>query len=396
MTHLDEESLCSKVAIGVRHTEVLVTTLAAILEFAPQCFGSGYAEARALFRGACTEIGIPVVAYEHPLKGPQGEELAIDVAIIGPPDAAHLLIVVSGTHGLEGLAGSGGQVAWLRLHDHSALPPDTAVLLVHVLNPWGCAWSRRQTEDNVDLNRNFRDFSQTVSTNRLYEAVHDIVVNPPQPIRAGADPALAAFRQAHGEQGLAAALFSGQYRHSDGVGFGGNGPTWSNSTLRRIVAAYAMAAKRVVVIDVHTGLGPFGYGTLLCAESSQTPAVRRARKYFGPGVVTVSEADAVPYEIHGNLLSWFTAELPCEVTSMAIEFGTGRLETLLDLQVDDCRLQLSNPSWAAHGDEIRRALVEFFFPANTDWLQSVMLRTLHMMHLALRGMQGEVGRKMAW
>jgi hypothetical protein len=247
----------------------------------------------------------------------------------------------------------------------------------------------------VDLNRNFRDFSQALSTNTLYEAVHDIVVNPPQPIRAAADPALAAFRQTHGDEGLAAALFSGQYRHSDGVGFGGNGPTWSNSTLHRIVATYAMSAKRAVVLDIHTGLGPFGYGTLLCAESSQTSAVRRARNYFGPGVVTVSEADAVPYEIHGNLLSWFGAELSCEVTSIGIEFGTGRLETLLDLQVDDCRLQLSNTSWAAHGDEIRRDLVEFFFPATTDWMQSVMLRTLHMMHLAVRGMQSEVGKEIA-
>jgi hypothetical protein len=370
----------------------LVNTWATILESAPQCFGSSYAEGRALFRSACTDAGIPVSTYLHPLKGPHGEELAIDVAIVGPSDAGNLLIVISGTHGLEGLAGSGCQVAWLRLHDSASLPPDTAVALVHMLNPWGCAWSRRQTEDNVDLNRNFRDFSGTLAVNPLYEAVHDIVVNPPNPIRAAADPALAAFRQAHGEQGLAAALFSGQHRHEDGVGFGGTGPTWSHSTLRHIVAAHAMTARRVVVLDIHTGLGPFGYGTLLCAEPAQSPAVDRARTYFGPGVVTVTEADAVPYEIHGNLLSWFAAELPCEVTSLGVEFGTGRLEALLDLQVDDCRLQRFKASWAVYGDDIRRELVEFFFPATIDWMQSVMLRTLHMMHLAMRGMHGGVGQ----
>ena len=366
-----------------------MTLLAAALESVPQFFASSYAAARASFREACAAAGVPVIAYPHPSTGPHGEELAIDVASIGPSDAKHLLIVICGTHGLEGLAGSGCQVAWLRLNGPAALPADTAVLLIHMLNPWGCAWSRRQTEDNVDLNRNFCDFTEALPANTLYEAVHEIVMGPPQPLRAAADPALAAFRQANGEQNLADALFSGQHSHSDGVGFGGNQSTWSNVTLASIVAAHARAAKRVVVLDIHTGLGPFGYGTLLCAEPAQSPALRRARAYFGPGVVAVSEAAAVPYDIHGNLLNWFSSELACEVTSIGVEFGTGRLEALLELQVDDCRLQRSPASWAEQGDDIRRDLVAFFYPATADWLQSVMLRTLQTMHLALRGMTAQ-------
>ena len=33
--------------------------------------------------------------------------------------------------------------------------PEQAVLLVHAINPHGFAWSRRVTQENVDLNRNF-------------------------------------------------------------------------------------------------------------------------------------------------------------------------------------------------------------------------------------------------
>jgi hypothetical protein len=326
----------------------------------------------------------------YPLKGPDGETLATDVALVGPADAKNLLIVISGTHGVEGLAGSGCQVAWLRLHTRADLPPDTAVLLLHMLNPWGCAWARRQTEDNVDLNRNFCDFDGELPVNPLYESVHDIVVSPAHLVRAAADPSLSAFRKAHGDAALAAALFSGQYQHGDGVGFGGSKATWSNSTLRAIIAQYGMTADRVVVVDIHTGLGPFGYGTLLCAEPPGSAALRRARSYFGRSVVAVSEEASVPYEIHGNLLNWLSQTMSCEVTCIAVEFGTDKIDGLLDLQVDDCRLRNFHDAWASLSRAIRTELVEFFFPATNDWLQSVMLRTLQMTHLAVRGMQDSV------
>ena len=35
------------------------------------------------------------------------------------------------------------------------LPEDAALILVHVVNPYGMAWLRRFNEENVDLNRNF-------------------------------------------------------------------------------------------------------------------------------------------------------------------------------------------------------------------------------------------------
>ena len=256
-----------------------MTHLMDVIDSAPIFFGSTYAEARELFRDACASRDIIIDEYRHPLNAPDGDMLATDIALVGPQDAANLLIVIAGTHGVEGLAGSGGQVAWLRLHERADLPPATAVLLIHMLNPWGCAWARRQTEDNVDLNRNFCDFEEALPNNPLYEAVHDIVVSPAPVVRAADDAALTEFRRTHGDTTLAAALFSGQYQHSDGVGFGGNKATWSHDTLRAIIARYAMTAKRTVVLDIHTGLGPFGYGTLLSAEAPGSDAFESNQCY---------------------------------------------------------------------------------------------------------------------
>ena len=65
--------------------------------------------------------------------------------------------MTSSTHGVEGFAGSGIQVGLLRDPDAPKPPPDTALLLIHTINPHGMAWLRRENEDNVDLNRNFVD-----------------------------------------------------------------------------------------------------------------------------------------------------------------------------------------------------------------------------------------------
>ena len=46
--------------------------------------------------------------------GAEGEELSIDVAVLGPADARDVLLLTSGTHGAEGFCGSGCQVNLLR------------------------------------------------------------------------------------------------------------------------------------------------------------------------------------------------------------------------------------------------------------------------------------------
>ena len=84
---------------------------------------------------------------------------------IGHSVADKLLIVSSACHGVEGYCGSGVQV--FALHDAEwmakARAQDVTVLYIHALNPYGFSHIRRTTHENVDLNRNFHDFSQTIA-----------------------------------------------------------------------------------------------------------------------------------------------------------------------------------------------------------------------------------------
>jgi len=78
-----------------------------------------------------------------------------------------MLVLISGTHGIEGFAGSACQAGIL--HAGIELPPDTGLLLVHAINPYGFAWGRRVNEDNVDLNRNFVSHGGSYPANPIYD-----------------------------------------------------------------------------------------------------------------------------------------------------------------------------------------------------------------------------------
>lgn len=122
-------------------------------------FSTSYNEAREKFQSAVSAARGTLESIPRPSNGPNGEELATDVAWLGPREAARVLVLISGTHGVEGYCGSGAQVDWLRRGEAETLPDDLAVLMIHAINPWGFAWTRRVNETNVDLNRNWVDFS---------------------------------------------------------------------------------------------------------------------------------------------------------------------------------------------------------------------------------------------
>ena len=110
---------------------------------AESCFADTYSQARARFLAAAAAAGATIETIRHPLRGPDGDMLACDIARLGPPRARRALVTISGTHGVEGHCGSGAQTASLREGLFTALPADTSVVAIHAINPHGFAWSRR-------------------------------------------------------------------------------------------------------------------------------------------------------------------------------------------------------------------------------------------------------------
>ena len=140
-------------------------------------FPADYPEGRARFRCAAADAGSRLRSYVNPtVTGRHGEELATDVAVLGSNSPTSVLLITSGTHGVEGFCGSGCQDAFLEQRLYERLPRNAAAVLVHALNPYGYSWHRRVTEDNVDLNRNFIDFAAPLPLAPAYEGLHDALV----------------------------------------------------------------------------------------------------------------------------------------------------------------------------------------------------------------------------
>ena len=107
-------------------------------------FAANYADARAGFLAAVRRCGLAVETAVNPLKGAQGEALATDSVLLGVADAPSLLVVTSGTHGVEGFCGSGCQRELLQDEDllRRIDAGRVAVLLVHAVNPYGFSHMR--------------------------------------------------------------------------------------------------------------------------------------------------------------------------------------------------------------------------------------------------------------
>ena len=119
-------------------------------------FSPDYLTARTRFRDAVGHLGWACETHAVEGSGPSGEDLTIDVATSSPETADRVLLISSGLHGVEGYLGSAVQLALLHRWSRDGDPPaGVRCVMLHALNPFGFAWSRRFDADNVDLNRNF-------------------------------------------------------------------------------------------------------------------------------------------------------------------------------------------------------------------------------------------------
>jgi hypothetical protein len=354
-------------------------------------FSTDYAEARQKFLAACARHGGQVVTYAHPLTGPARETLAADVIRVGPADADRLLVVSSATHGVEGFCGSGALIGFLTSGFlPAALPPGVAMLLVHAINPHGFAHIRRVTEDNVDLNRNFRDHATPPPANEAYAEVHRWLL-PAEwdgPGRQEADAAIARYVQERGQFAFQAAVSGGQYQFPDGLFYGGARPTWSNDTLRAIVARFAVGHARVGFIDFHTGLGPRGYGEPIFIGQPGGDEHARARAWYGDQLTAPGDGQSASALVQGTVVDAFApvAAAGGQFTGMALEYGTQPVMDVLDALRADHWLHLHGEAAPALRRQIKQQIRDAFYQDADDWKAQVWARAQEMAQRALDGL----------
>ena len=354
-----------------------------------RAFSRDWAEARAKFVDAARRAGAAHRAWPHPLKGPGGEALCTDTAWLGPRDAARVLVVIAGTHGVVGFCGSGPMIGLRRGDAALGLPPDTGVLLIHGINPHGWAWLRRVTEENVDLNRNWVDFDAPRPANPGYAALHAHLVpaSRSSEARAAGDAACAGYAAEHGAHALRVASSSGQYTHADGWFYGGSGPTWARRTSEAILFEHLPRARTVAIVDMHTGLGPYGYGEPICNHAPGGERVRRARAWWGDSVTEPLLGTSSSQEKWG--LTEFGYErclAHADIAFVALEFGTYPESRGIAVLRDEHWLHAHGDPLGPDAPAIKAAMRDHFYPPHDDWKEMVLFRSWQVWRQALAGL----------
>jgi len=336
-----------------------------------QFFSADYQEARCAFLDAARVAGAKVESFRNPQLGEGGRDLFTDVALLGPEDAENVLVLISGTHGVEAFGGSGIQVGLLQEGLSGRLRPNTRLIMIHALNPYGFANLRRCNEDNVDLNRNFVDHSLPSPENQEYDQLADVIAPRSFSPSANFFASLRIFwyRLRQGPVRLQHAVTHGQYSHPHGLFYGGRFATWSNRVLHEIAERFLVRADHVVVIDLHTGLGPYGYGEVIINDSGDGAAYRRAVAWWGEErVKSTLEGESVSAHLSGTVKLAFSRILPdAEVTAVGLEFGTlPPMEVFKAIRAENWLYHHGGADRAAAA-KIKQQFLRAFYPDDELW-----------------------------
>ena len=175
------------------------------------------------------------------------------------------------------------------------------------LNPYGFAFNRRANEDNIDLNRNFlskeefefvtqRDpnFAEYVNVNSM--------LNPDTSIKWSNNRYINLFISTlnsvyylykYGELTIKKAMVSGNYYNNQGLYYGGTNLTNSAKQIQNFLNQYfidnKMEIRKVIVIDVHTGLGYSGVDTL--AIDGNNGYNDLVKNIYNDAIIEIPDAD---------------------------------------------------------------------------------------------------------
>ena len=392
-------------------------------------FSETYAQARERFRSTAKRIPGAAV-YQLPVvvaTGRRGTDETMDIAVI-PGDQPGLVIHSSGTHGVEGFAGSAIQIAFMETyldrHDLSS-PNATAstaatssihssptVVLVHAVNPWAMARYRRTNENNVDLNRNALTMEQWRNTARhhinhdLYAKFHSFF-NPNIPPMTSTWSYLKWLCEGvvlllrHGPASFKAAMVGGQYYDPKGISYGGSGklePSWK--LLEEFLAKFLADRppnEVVTWIDVHTGLGDMGVDTFLFhplayENMEQVQSVVQDVTHHFPGMHTplagLSEHAAQVMEGYDNTMgisaSYFLKLFSPQQKPLlgAQEFGTvpAVLVGHAVIMENAARQSFSLAEGLVWAQQTTKRV---FYPQSRKWRKDVLTRGLRVLRQAL-------------
>lgn len=355
-------------------------------------FSNTYSEAREKFLSLASDRGAKVVSVVHPTKrGAQGENLSIDVAIFGDPNAEKTLFLVSGTHGQEGFLGSALQIEFIRALE---IPKGVNIVALHALNPWGFSHLSRTDDQNIDVNRNFTDYGVPFPQDELYPSLYRALC-PDDWTEETID--WSGVREdviaTHGVKRMVTATGGGQIVEPTGMNYVGQGPSWSRTVVEDVLPRVFAKSRKIAFIEWHTGLGGYGELSHICMMKPGSSGYERVFDWMGEQARSTWSASmdftqGVTPDYRGWFSAWVPATAPqAEWAGLVVEVGTYDVLAVVDALRMDRWLKFGKGRSSIPREEIRKTMMERLYPSAPEWRAAAVKNGLEAQMRAFRGLQ---------
>ena len=314
-------------------------------------------------------------------------DLTIDICYIpAQGDSLNLLILSSGVHGVEGYVGHAAQQLFLENYLSDEFLQNTGVLLIHAVNPYGFKYTRRVTENNVDMNRNSPSTSDLyVKQNEGYSQVYDLI-NPQKKVRTGSLENRFFFVKAINEirkaslSVLRQAVLQGQYTYPEGLYFGGHGPEPQIEVLEPVISEISLPYRRIMMLDLHTGYGERGKLHLF-PNPMEDEERRKLESMFDGFDIDWGDTDDF-YTVTGDFAGFVGTLNPGkEYYPMVFEYGTLNSQTTMG-SLKSIHIMILENQGRQHGFasikdslHVKADIREMYYPESVSWRNYTMQQT---------------------
>ncbi|MDX8340965.1 M14 family metallopeptidase [Draconibacterium sp. IB214405] len=352
-------------------------------------------ECRAAFRSQANSMKTrmdSVLLFSKAVESKTDAGLTIDFCYIPAKDTTEKLVMIcSGTHGIEGFVGSAVQQQLMAEFFKPEMFSTTGVLLVHGLNAWGFKNQRRFTENNVDLNRNYStDRSLFETKNDGFVALYDMLT-PKGELNMNSISnkffLVTAINQIarKGMPALLQAFAQGQYEFQEGIYFGGKDFEQQVAIMSEVLTDIAASYSILLNLDLHTGFGERGELHLFPNPIDDPELKAKTEAVFDGYPINWGDSDNF-YTVHGQFVEFIGDLLPGKTSiPMLMEFGTLNTGSTIGA-VKSAHISIAENQGAHYGykseKDSLKALAgyyEMFYPPSEKWRSNALTLSQEMM-----------------
>jgi hypothetical protein len=326
------------------------------------------------------------------------QDLSIDLLYLPPlQNTDKLLVLSSGVHGVEGYTGSAVQLMFMEELLTEDVLSEMGVLIIHGVNPYGFKYLRRQTENNIDLNRGSEtDPSLFAKKNPGYGELIDMLA--PEGKVSTESIANKFFYVTAISKILKAsmsvtrqAIVQGQYEYPEGLFFGGNDFEPQIDSLKAILPDYLASYSTILEIDLHTAFGTRNVLHLFPNTVSDPDIRKKTEQVFEGHPISWGDTDNF-YTVSGGFADAFMRKLnpDAQYLYMVFEWGTFDTEKTFG-SVKSLQMMINENQGHHYGyknnvqeKKVKKAILEMEYPGSEAWRSETMRTGREMLSLVLR------------